>query len=243
MSYYPTENLSLNISRGLVKGTSYVHKFGAVDAMSQNVSGTIWDVDDALYPWQRFAPGPLVLIVEAADSGDIEKSITIEGLDENYNLISEVVTTDSNPVPTATTTAQFTRVFRAYVTDTVFADDVNIKRDGHIVARIRVGNAQTLMAIYTIPVGYEGFYMQQQSSVQAGGDCEINTFLRYDGEAEFRVAHSVELTGSGGPYVYSFHTPLRLPPKTDIDIRGSMRSNNARATAAFDLILIKQGLA
>ena len=50
MSYYPTENLSLNISRGLVKGTSYVHKFGAVDAMSQNVSGTIWDVDDALYP-------------------------------------------------------------------------------------------------------------------------------------------------------------------------------------------------
>jgi len=29
-----------------------------------------------------------------------------------------------------------------------------------------------------------------------------------------------------------------MPEKTDIDVRATVRSNNARVTAAFDLILI-----
>jgi len=32
-----------------------------------------------------------------------------------------------------------------------------------------------------------------------------------------------------------------LPQKTDIDVRASVRTNNAKVTSAFDMILIKNG--
>jgi hypothetical protein len=42
--------------------------------------------------------------------------------------------------------------------------------------------------------------------------------------------------------MYEFFTPVVIPEKSDIDIRASVRSNNARVTAAFDLILIETGV-
>jgi len=62
-------------------------------------------------------------------------------------------------------------------------------------------------------------------------------YVRYFGEASFRVGHSFEVCGDGGEYMYEFGIPLRIPEKSDIDIRASVRSNNARVTAAFDMLL------
>lgn len=42
----------------------------------------------------------------------------------------------------------------------------------------------------------------------------------------------------GGQYDYTFQTPIPVPEKTDIDIRATMRSNNKRITAAFDVLLV-----
>ena len=62
ISHYPTGNLGLNIARGLVKGTTYIHKFGAVPSMSTNTTGTVWDVGDTLYPWSAFASASTLTI-------------------------------------------------------------------------------------------------------------------------------------------------------------------------------------
>ena len=53
--------------------------------------------------------------------------------------------------------------------------------------------------------------------------------------------HSFEVSGTGGQYDYTFSVPLRIPEKTDIDVRATVRSNNARITAAFDIILVEDG--
>ena len=37
--------------------------------------------------------------------------------------------------------------------------------------------------------------------------------------------------------MYEFSVPRVIPEKSDIDVRASVRSNNARFTAAFDIIL------
>jgi hypothetical protein len=34
--------------------------------------------------------------------------------------------------------------------------------------------------------------------------------------------------------------PFRVPEKSDIDVRASVRTNNAQVTAAYDIILIKE---
>ena len=62
-------------------------------------------------------------------------------------------------------------------------------------------------------------------------------FIRYFGNEAFRVGHTFEVAGDGGPYLYEFCIPVKIPEKSDIDIRATVRSNNARVTAAFDILL------
>jgi hypothetical protein len=235
-SYYPNEDTYLNIARGLVKGTTHIHKFGAVPSMSTNTTGTIWDIGNTLYPWSAFATAStLTLEANIADNG---VSVTIYGLDANYAEINETVTISAGA---ATTTKSFIRVFRAF-TSSPNTNNINIKVSSTTVARITAGLGQTLMAVYTIPAGYTGYLTHGTMSAQASADATGNMFVRYFGQTSFRVGHSFEVSGSGGQYDYTFNVPLAIPEKSDMDIRATTRSNNGRYTAAFDLILIKTGL-
>ena len=82
------EDERIKISRGQVKGVIPVHKFGAVPTMSTNTTGTVWDKNDTIYPWASWATSANVHI-DAASASDIGKTVTISGLDANYNQISE----------------------------------------------------------------------------------------------------------------------------------------------------------
>lgn len=239
-NYFPMDNLFLNISRGLVKGTSYVHKFGAVPSMSTNTTGTVWDIGDTLYPWSAWATAGTITI-DRADAGDANKQVTVVGLDGNYNSLTETVTL-TNATGNVSTNS-FIRVFRAFIVDgTTNVGLVSIKRNGATVAAITAGRGQTLMAVYTIPAGHTGYLMKGTCTAQAGADGTGDMYVRYFGQSSFRVGHSFEVSGAGGQYMYEFATPIAIPAKSDIDVRIATRSNNGRYTAAFDLILIKDSL-
>lgn len=226
----------LSISRGHIKGVTHIHKFGAVPAMSVNTTGSIWDVSDTLYPWSAFNTAGVLTIppVNVADNGNI---ITVFGLDENYNTISENFTTSSTL--TVTGTKLFKRVYRAFDNVTTNAGNIDIQKGGTTVARITAGKGQTLMSVYTVPAGYTGYLLKGTMSCQLSGDATGDMFVRYFGQTSFRVGHSFEVSGAGGPYTYEFGVPIQIPAKSDIDVRANVRTNNARVTAAFDLILIE----
>ena len=240
-NYFPMDNVFLNISRGLVKGTSYVHKFGAVPSMSTSTTGTIWDVNDTLYPWSAWATAGTITI-DRADAGDANKQVTVVGLDANYDPIEETITLTNATGNTSTNS--FIRVFRAFVIDggTVNVGLISIKRNGTTVAAIVAGKGQTLMAVYTVPAHHTAYLLKGTCSAQAGADATGDMFVRYGGQTTFRVGHSFEVSGGGGQYMYDFATSIRIPEKSDIDVRVATRSNNGRYTAAFDLILIKDNL-
>jgi hypothetical protein len=237
IAYYPSESLELNIARGLVKGTTFNHKFGAVPTMSTNTTGTVWDINDTLYPWSSLATASVLTL--AANATENSKSVTIYGLDSNYDAINETVTISGGA---ATTTQSFLRVFRAFCS-APNTNNIDIKVSSTTVARITAGLAQTLMLVYTVPANYTAYLLQGTMSAQAGADATGNMFVRYFGQTSFRVAHSFEVSGAGGQYIYRFPVPIPIPEKTDIDVRVTTRSNNGRYTGAFDVILIKTGLA
>ena len=232
-----SNNYFFNIGLGDIPGTSQVHKFGAVPAMSNNTSGTIWDVNDTFYPWSSFSTA-FALTIPAVNASDDGKDVTIIGLDASYNEISEEITVSSSA--SVTTTNTFIRVYRAYVSGGgTNVANINMQIFGTTVCRINAGKGQTLMAIYTVPAGYTGYIMQGTATCQYGADATGDMFVRYFGQTAFRVGHSFEFSGAGGQYFYKFTVPVVIPEKSDIDIRASVRSNNARLTAAFDIILVE----
>jgi hypothetical protein len=226
----------LGVAANHFDGLDSVHKFGAVPAMSVNQTGTIWDVNDTEYPWSAFASAG-VLSVPAVNASDNGKTITIIGLDASFFEITEDVTVSSSGA--VSTTKEFIRVYRAFVTDASETNvaNINVNKGATTVLRITAGKGQTLMAIYTIPDGYTGYMVKGTATCQDDADATGNMFIRYFGSSAFRVGHSFEVSGSGGQYLYEFGIPIRIPAKSDIDVRASVRSNNARITAAFDLIL------
>lgn len=231
------EDEKIKISRGQVKGVIPVHKFGSVQALSVNTTGTVWDVNDTIYPWSAYASANTP-VVSSSSASDVGKSIIVVGLDENYNLTqSEIMLTTQNG---NTNSQQFIRIFRAYVNVGVTnVGDISITFNGTVVARITANYSQTLMAVYTVPAGYTGYLYQGTSSAQAAADGTGNMYIRFFGETAFRIGHTFEVSGAGGQYTYNFSFPSEIPQKSDIDVRITTRANNGRYTAAFDLLLVK----
>ena len=231
------EDEKIKISRGMVKGASFIHKFGAVPSLATNTTGTVWDKNDTVYPWASWATAGIIN-VDSSSASDINKSITVVGLDANYNQISETITLTTQTNNNSSNS--FIRIFRAFVSDgETNVGQISVQRDTTDVAIITAGYGQTLMAVYTVPAGYTGYLYKGTCSAQSGADGTGNMFVRYFGQSSFRIGHSFEVSGAGGQYMYDFSFPIPIPEKSDIDVRITTRSNNGRYTAAFDLLLVQ----
>lgn len=230
------EDFYLQIARGHISNHSTNHKFGAVPSMSTGATGTVWDVNDTIYPWSAWDTAGIVN-VSAVNASDNTKQITIQGLDDNYDFQEETITVSSSAA--VSSTKSFKRLNRGFLVDgSTNVADIVVTKGGTTVLKITAGKGQTLMAVYTIPRDKTAYLTQGVCSIQKSGDATGDMFIRYFGQSSFRVGHSFELEGAGGPYTYKFTIPIRIPEKSDIDIRANVRSNNARVTAAFDLIII-----
>ena len=236
------------VAGGYSSDHSSIHKFGATNEMSIGTPGTIWDVDDTLYPWSAWDTAGTVVLTSTSTEDDEDKGggvegtgahrVTVIGLDADFNEVEEELITNGTSTRTSTTT--FARIFRAYVSaGNQNLGTISISRGGTDVAVIRAGLGQTLMSVYTVPAGYIGYLYKGTASIEAGGDATVNMFIKRHNNGAFRIAHTFELTATGGQYTYDFAFPPALAEKTDIDVRATMRSNNSRITAAFDLLLVE----
>lgn len=236
--FFPTtDDIKLLVARGLVAKTSHNHKFGAVKSMSTNTTGTLWDVNDTIYPWAAWnTPGTVA--VSAVHANDNGKSITIQGLDSNFDFQEETIVVSSAGSVAGTKT--FARLNRGFVSvgDTNY-NTIVVKKGSTTVLSITAGMGQTLMCVYTVPAGKTAYLYQGTCSAESGADASGFMMVRYPdtGTLPFRVGHTFEVSGNA-PYNYKFEFPSALPAKSDIDVRVTTRSNNGRYTASFDLLLI-----
>ena len=137
---------------------SFVLKFGR----NEDVDGVedIWDGGGS-YSWPSAAAETTIASsgANAADdaaAGTGARTVSVQGLDSNYNKIVETAT--MNGANNVTLTNQFLRVFRAKVetagTDLTNKGAIQVKHGGTVLAQISVGIGQTLMSLYTVPADY-----------------------------------------------------------------------------------------
>ena len=251
-SYYPTEFLELNISRGLVKGTSFIHKFGRNPSIG-NAPETIW-MQGGVYSYLT-SPSTVYISsnnVNDAAAGTGARTVTVQGLDINYNNIEETLT-----VGGSVSTVEFLRVFRAFVveagsvgtnignvlvstgtggTGTVLADI------GTIGTGTTFGLGQTPLALYTIPAQHTGYLTALNVGIGTyNSSATVSLYTRvYDnGNLGFRTRDIMDVPG--GYHTRNYDTPLNIPEKTDIEVR-AIASTGTTISASFDLVLIKDGL-
>ena len=242
-NYLWDEAWELNVSRGKVRGAYHIIKFGEnldVDGSME----TIWD-GGGLYTYLTSAG---VLTVTSTDGNDAAagtgaRTVTVEGLDENYNQVSETLT-----VGGGAGSVEFYRVFRAFVATSGSSGTnegtITIAQGATTLAQIRsvgsptsTGLGQTFMSIYTVPAGYTGYiYQLDVSTAKSDGD----VFLVKRGQNDngtWRAQDVMHTNSNDIERVYTF--PLKIEEKADIEVRALSPTNNMKCAATFCILLVQ----
>jgi len=205
-----------------------------VPAMSQSTTGTVWDVNDTVYPWSAWDTTGTISIARA-NAGDADKNVIVTGLDEDYNQFTETITLTAASGNTSTNS--FKRIEAVRMNgNSANVGNVTVTKGETTVARINAGVGQSLMGIYTVPAGYTAYLHQGVMTIQNGADATGTFLYRIPGD-RFMIGHTFEVASS--EYHYGFTCPFAIPEKSDLDVRSSVRSNNALVTAAYDMILVQ----
>jgi hypothetical protein len=237
---------NINIARGLIRGTTIIHKFGR----NPNIGGTpetIWE-QGGIYTYLTVASTIYVYGADAQDgaAGTGARTVTVQGLDADYNTIEETLTVDG-----AVSTQSFLRVYRAFVTSAgslqTNKGDVLVSTgasgSGTVLAKIATigtgtvyGQGQTNLALYTIPAGKTGYLTNWNIGVGAYNDAvTANLYTREVGNGLiFRTRDVMDVPG--GLHQRIYQVPFALPEKTDIEVR-AIASTGTNVSSTFDIIL------
>ena len=131
--YQVNHELSVGIPvvKGQIDKLSGVHKFGYNSAVGTAYE-TIWDAGGT-YAFPSAAG--TVTVTSASGATDSGVEVTLEGLDENYAEQSETVTLNASG--TFTTTTEYLRLHRAYVSgSTATTGDITMQISSSTVAYI-----------------------------------------------------------------------------------------------------------
>ena len=246
--WVPEHRARLSIDDILATAKNTIHKFGSVNSVRNQVSilnpDTIWDGGGAYeFPSDT---GETLRVVSTTANGDLPdtQSITIEGLDQDFNTQTWTGNLDGENLVDITGT--WTRVYRAYNND---ANDIlgvaNIHKSGDVstsYAQILDGNNQTLMCVYTIPADCTGYMVKfLLTAFNSGSASQIGYTIHLRVREFGKVFRTRTLTsvGTNFPISEEFPFPLQFPPKTDIllNVIGA-NGNGGSVNGSFDIALL-----
>ena len=227
---YITEQ-NLQISRGLIRGAYSVNKFGYNSAVPSNAYETIWDGSN-LYTY--ISSAGTATVTSSNTSSDNGGTVTVYGLDANYDLVQETLTIGSGAG-----TQSFYRVFRATLdtanTGTANVGTVTVTVDSTSAAIISPTRGQSLMAIYTIPRGKKGYLVQLDAGSQKDLEHEVQLVVKNGSGNVWQTKDFVSIRGGFNAKTYAL--PVEIDEKYDIEVRAKSSATSA-VSAGFELIVL-----
>lgn len=244
------KDFMLEIASGRLTGYASMNKFGRDPALGSGATNAVWD-GSTTYTWPTSAS--ITHIWSAVDSATTRAVVVeIKGLDTNWDLKTQTVTTDATNSTTAVAlTTPLRRVFRMQVLDASAMDQalrVGPVSKANFQAQISNPYNQTLMAIYTVPANKTAYMTQYYidcNKVSGGGDPELLGQLwvrdNSNGYAPW-IKHVIGTDSDATSHIaHKFKPYFPIPEKTDIWIEATEITGVggvvADVSAGFDLIL------
>lgn len=241
----------LEVARGNVSGVTQLNKFGRNLTLTSSEE-TIWDGESDYDTTPGFPASGLITHgwVTADNAADRGVVVVVQGLDENFDEVTETFTTN-DPATTAVAfdgASTLQRINRMYITD-----------PSQVIGHIRVGDSgkaafysqitapynQTSQALYTVPNG-KTLYLYQVYADQndAAGQTVATSILLYAQDSEntgnVRRAHlSLGVTDGGSSHLaHRYPSPWGIPAKWDVYINALTTSGTRDVSAGFEGYLV-----
>ena len=236
---------NLGIARGDYKDLSYINKFGRNPSIG-NAPETVWNTG-GIYTYLSEASTVYAYSADADDAaaGAGARTIEIQGLDSNYNVITDTVT-----VGGAVSTNSFLRIFRCRVA-TAGATGVN---EGNIIISTGAGGTgttlctigtvgtgtvygvgQSFLGLYTVPAHCRGYLTSWSVGVGAYNDTCLALIKNSTGATNVYNTSDI-MECSGGQWTRYYDVPIVFAERTDIEIR-AICSTGTSISSSFTIIL------
>lgn len=244
------EPFELQVARGQIQGHRNVTVFGFnPDVDTTQVS--VWPLPSLI----TFPSSAIQMTVSSSNANDTSagtgaRTIVVQGLDADYNEVTETVTLNGQTA--VTMTASLLRVNYAYVATAGSANsaagDIYIGT-GLVTAGvpatvydiIKLDYNNTTTGSYTVPAGYTAYFSQGLFSTgQATGSTKVEGRLLTRGTNNIRMTAAIT-TINNGVANYVFEYPLAIPEKTTVEATAIGGANNNAVSSMFIFVLIKQG--
>lgn len=239
MSYARNMPYEFSVAAGYVEGASVVFLSGTnLDIDTATVPETIWKHGGA-YPWSAWDSGVQTLYIASDSASDIG-TITLNGLDANYDMQSQTITmTGTTAVNTGGT--QYIRLNSSiYINTTNNIGNITIRTanaSGTIVGYIAATDGISSGSYYTVPNGHTAFSTYGDFSVNSTDGAQMVARWRFGGTGGFSTVYTTQVTATS--FAASPPFPGAIPQKTDIDNQVVFAvNNNERASSNQQLILI-----
>lgn len=246
------------VTAGDISGVSIVHKFGRNAAVGTTFVPVAFG---GVYQTPQYGSATTLRIAAGGNANDTAagtgaREITLQGLDENGNLVSEAVATAGASASSATTTT-FSRLFRFYVSASgTYATASAGSHAGSIVVENGAGGTtwgtisatgfpmgQSEIACYTVPAGKVGYITEFDLITDATKPTDIILFKRENANETAAPYSRMSKVLSTDNLTVAFQqthiNPLGpFPAHTDIGFMAKVASGTASVAADFEIVLI-----
>ena len=247
------------VARGLFSGISDVKKFGRNDSVGTSFTpitiGGVYQTPQA--------SGATTLRVKAGGNandtaaGTGAREITLQGLDENFNIVSETLAT-AGASASSYTVATFTRLYRVFVSNSgTYASAAAGSHSGDIVVEDGTNDWATIDATgfpkgqseigaFSVPANTTGYAKLRNISIDSGKTVDVLFFARTDIDQtappySAMRAQSVVSGVAGGSIEVFGETEVPFGPytgPTDIGFMAKTSAGSAAVAVEFEIFII-----
>jgi FlaG/FlaF family flagellin (archaellin) len=229
------EPFDLQVARGQIYGHSTVNIYGFQPTIA-TTQIPAWELASAY----TYPTAATLMNLVSSDAGDTTATVVIQGLDANFEPISEVLALDGTT--DVVTTKQYLRINAMAVRTGNPAGAITLKDPTNTTtyARINAFVGRTQMSIYTVPAGYT-FYLSR-----------INVYTSLNGSsADFITYRNLSVSNPSGvrnvtqqaPFTNVYEARRVMPrpftEKTDIQLQVRASAGTAAVSISAEGYLIK----
>ena len=246
--YGKNEVFGLQVSRGQIQGHSSVIVFG--------YNADVDTSEESVWPDGGTVPHPTVASVlkisssstDDTSAGTGARTVYIEGLDGNYNVVSETVTLNGQTAVNTSNSYLYVNGFYVTSVGSGGANAGNINAGTGVVTAgvpavlydiIATGYNNRTTGHYCVPAGYTGYMNEGMFSAgQASGATSVTGFLKQHGPDGILRVGAVT-TVNNASTMFNFEQPYTIPEKTCVGATAIGSAANNSVSSFFSIILIK----
>jgi hypothetical protein len=231
----PSGNTGFDIARLNIAEATPVNLFGYNPVVGTDYE-TLWNVGGKY----TVSTTEGVLSIVSSAAGDSSKRVLIQGVNAEFEAVSQVVTLDATDATTpVSSTVEFMRVNQVILLDGENAGNITVSKGGATLGYIAIGEGISQACQYTVPYGYSLYIFRINVNSATANPNKFIRFRNVTQNKDGRVIRIARATSATSEVTYDRQIPFRIDECTYFEFEAQSSSGENEVAVFVECVLLK----